>query len=51
LSPKQAISVDNPASAIVNSSGSVMVKLFVVVQSLASVTVTLYVPGDKSLKS
>ena len=51
LSPKQAISVDNPASAIINSVGSTIVKLFVVVQSLASVIVTLYVPADKSVKS
>ncbi len=40
-----------PASAINNSLGSVIVKLLVAVQSLASVMVTLYVPGDKSLKS
>ena len=51
LSPKHAISVDNPPSAIINSDGSVIVKLFVVEQSLASVMVTLYVPGYKLLKS
>ena len=41
LSPKHAIAVERPASAIVNSTGSVISALVVVVQLLASVIVTL----------
>ena len=36
---------------MVNSTGSVTVNDAVVVQSLASVTVTLYVPGPRLLRS